>query len=272
MHTDYSPPPSALHIIGNQSPLSFHLEANAFKAIKLLTIYLNLKEPNETSLQDEIDFALWLSCTCDTLGNVNFSISDWRSVSQLCDAAVSHRGEDAAALTFKVKLKVTYSQVCWPTLGIRALHLPIQAHTQQWTCTHSSEHTHTVNTYPEQWAAINAVAPGEHLRVRCLSQGHLVVVLRVERAVSHWQSLLDLRLKLTTFGLRVRLSTIRPRLPRLGQTGRDVSHLLHVTLKHQGLCDKTVAQKSVDPAFINSPQKCVDLPEGSRFCRLAWPH
>ncbi len=149
MHTDYSPPPSALHIIGNQSPLSFHLEANAFKAIKLLTIYLNLKEPNETSLQDEIDFALWLSCTCDTLGNVNFSISDWRSVSQLCDAAVSHRGEDAAALTFKVKLKVTYSQVCWPTLGIRALHLPIQVHT------HSSEHAHT---------AVNTHTPWTHTR------------------------------------------------------------------------------------------------------------
>ncbi len=150
MHTDYSPP-SALHIIGNQSPLSFHLEANAFKVIKLLTIYLNLKEPNETSLQDEIDFALWLSCTCDTLCNVNFSIGDWRSVSQLCDAAVSHRGEDAAAL--KLKVKVTYSQVCWPTLRIRALHLPIQVHT------HSSEHTHTVNTHPEQWAAFNAAAP-----------------------------------------------------------------------------------------------------------------
>lgn len=51
------------------------------------------------SQQDEIDFALWLSCTCDTLGKVNFSISDWRSVSQLCGATVSHRGEDAAALT-----------------------------------------------------------------------------------------------------------------------------------------------------------------------------
>ncbi len=63
---------------------------------------------------------------------------------------------------------VTYSQVWWPILGIRALHLPIQsAHTQQWT------HTHTVNTHPEQWAAIYAVAPGEQLGVRCLAQGHL---------------------------------------------------------------------------------------------------
>ncbi len=30
--------------------------------------------------------------------------------------------------------------------------------------THSSEHTHTVNTHPEQWAAIYAAAPGEQLK------------------------------------------------------------------------------------------------------------
>ncbi len=39
--------------------------------------------------------------------------------------------------------------------------------------THSSEHTHTVNTHPEQWADIYAAAPGEQLGVRCLAQGHL---------------------------------------------------------------------------------------------------
>ncbi len=39
--------------------------------------------------------------------------------------------------------------------------------------THSSEHTHTVNTHPEQWVAIYAAAPGEQLGVRCLAQGHL---------------------------------------------------------------------------------------------------
>ncbi len=38
--------------------------------------------------------------------------------------------------------------------------------------THSSEHTHTVNTHPEQWAA-SAAALGEQLGVRCLAQGHL---------------------------------------------------------------------------------------------------
>ncbi len=39
--------------------------------------------------------------------------------------------------------------------------------------THSSEHTHTMNTHPEQWAAIYAAAPREQLGVRCLAQGHL---------------------------------------------------------------------------------------------------
>ncbi len=37
----------------------------------------------------------------------------------------------------------------------------------------SKVHTHTVNTQPEQWAAIYAAAPGEQLRVRCLAQEHL---------------------------------------------------------------------------------------------------
>ncbi len=37
----------------------------------------------------------------------------------------------------------------------------------------SKVHTHTVNTHPEQWAAIYAAAPREQLVVRCLAQGHL---------------------------------------------------------------------------------------------------
>ncbi len=39
--------------------------------------------------------------------------------------------------------------------------------------THTAVNTHTVNTHPEQWAAIYAAAPGEQLGVRCLAQGHL---------------------------------------------------------------------------------------------------
>ncbi len=40
-------------------------------------------------------------------------------------------------------------------------------------CTHTAmnTHTHTVNTHPEQWAAIYAAANGEQLGVRCLAQG-----------------------------------------------------------------------------------------------------
>ncbi len=46
-------------------------------------------------------------------------------------------------------------------------------------------HTHTVYKNPEQWAAIYAATPGEQLWVRCLAQGHLVVVLKVERALDN---------------------------------------------------------------------------------------
>ncbi len=71
--------------------------------------------------------------------------------------------------------------------------------------THSSEHTHTVNTHPEQWAAIYAAAPGEQLGVRCLAQG-------IEGGESAVHSLppptipADQRLELATFGYRVQLS------------------------------------------------------------------
>ncbi len=62
----------------------------------------------------------------------------------------------------KVKVKwseVTFSQVWWTILGIRALQL---THPK---CTHTAvnTHTHTVNTHPEQWAAIHDAAPGEQL-------------------------------------------------------------------------------------------------------------
>ncbi len=75
----------------------------------------------------------------------------------------------------------------------------------------SKVHTHTaVNTHPEQWAAIYASAPGEQLGVRCLAQGHLSHGIEggesAVHSLPHLQSLLNLRLELTTFGLRVRLS------------------------------------------------------------------
>ncbi len=58
----------------------------------------------------------------------------------------------------------------WPSMVTHTRNLcsainPSKVHT------HSSEHTYTVNTHPEQWAAIYAAAPGEQLGVRHLSRG-----------------------------------------------------------------------------------------------------
>ncbi len=83
--------------------------------------------------------------------------------------------------------------------------------------THSSEHTLTVNTHPEQWAAIYAVAPGKQLGVRCLAQGLTsVVVLRVERALyihsPHLQFLPVLDSNPRPFDYESDSLTIRPQL------------------------------------------------------------
>ncbi len=76
--------------------------------------------------------------------------------------------------------------------------------------THSSEHTHTVNTHPEQWAAIYVAAPGDQLGFGALLKGTSVVVLRVERALYIHSPPPTIpagpRLELATFRLRVRLS------------------------------------------------------------------
>ncbi len=69
------------------------------------------------------------------------------------------------SLSFESESDVTYSQVWWPLLGIRALHL-----------THPSAHTHSVN--PEQWAAIYAAVLGKQLGVRYLAQGDLTLKTR----------------------------------------------------------------------------------------------
>ncbi len=81
------------------------------------------------------------------------------------------------------------SDVTWPSMVTHTQNLfsainPSKVHT------HSSEHTHTVNTHPEQWAAIYAAAHGEQLGVRCLAQGHL------SRGIEGGYSLPDLRLEL----------------------------------------------------------------------------
>ncbi len=107
-------------------------------------------------------------------------------------------------------LKVTYDQVWWPILGICALHL---SH-PRWTAVNT--HTH-VNTHPEQWAAIYAAAPREQLGARCLDQGHLIVELRVERALYihsiHLQFLPARDSNPQPFDYKSNSLTIRPRLP-----------------------------------------------------------
>ncbi len=76
--------------------------------------------------------------------------------------------------------------------------------------THSSEHTHTVNTHPEQWAAIYAAAPGEQLGVRCLAQGHLSRGIEGGKSAVHSLPPPTIpagpRLEPVTFGLRAQLS------------------------------------------------------------------
>ncbi len=83
--------------------------------------------------------------------------------------------------------------------------------------THSSEHTHTVNTHPEQWAAIYAAAPGEQLGVRCLAQGHLSRGIEGERALyihsPHLQFLPAWDSNSQPFDDESDSLTIRPRLP-----------------------------------------------------------
>ncbi len=68
-------------------------------------------------------------------------------------------------------------------------------------------HTHTVNTHPEQWAAIYAAAPGEQLWVSLL-KGTSVVVLRVEESAVHSLSppTIPAGPRLATVWLRVWLS------------------------------------------------------------------
>ncbi len=86
----------------------------------------------------------------------------------------------------------------WPSMVTHTRNLCSAFNTSK--CTHSSEHTHTVNTPPEQWAAIYAVEPGEQLGVQALLNGTSVVVLRVERALYIYSPYLQFH-NITTFVL-----------------------------------------------------------------------
>ncbi len=67
-----------------------------------------------------------------------------------------------------------------------------------------------MNTHLEQRAAIYALAPGEQLGVRCLAQGNLIHGIEGGESAVHLlllpTILAGLRLELTNFELRVRLS------------------------------------------------------------------
>ncbi len=81
--------------------------------------------------------------------------------------------------------------------------------------THRSEHTHTVNTHPEQWAAIFMLRrPGSSWGFGALLKGTSVVVLRVETFTPpHLQFLSDQDLNPQPLGYESDSLTIRPRLP-----------------------------------------------------------
>ncbi len=85
-------------------------------------------------------------------------------------------------------------------------------------CTHTAVHTHTPCTHiRSRGQPFYAEASGEQLGVRCLAHGHLVMVLKVERALYIHSPPTTIpagpRLELAIFWLWVRLFTIRPRLP-----------------------------------------------------------
>ncbi len=124
---------------------------------------------------------------------------------------------------------MTCGQVWWPILRICALHLTHP------NCTHTAvEHTHTVNTHPEQWAAIYAAAPGEQLGVRCLAQGHLSLGIEGGRECCTftpptynlcrtWDS------NSQPLGYESNSLTIRPRLPHITYPS---CHFISLTFFH----------------------------------------
>ncbi len=61
----------------------------------------------------------------------------------------------------------------WPSMVTHIQNLCSAFNPSKCTHTAVNTHTHTVNTHPEQWAAIYVAAPGEQLGARCLAQGHL---------------------------------------------------------------------------------------------------
>ncbi len=75
-----------------------------------------------------------------------------------------------------------------------------------------------MNTYPEQWAAIYAAAPGEQLGVQCLAQGHLSRGIEggesAVHSLPHLQFLPAWDSNSQPFDYESESLTIRPRLPQ----------------------------------------------------------
>ncbi len=168
------------------------------------------------------------------------------------------------------KSDVTYCQVWWPILRICTLQL---THPK---CTHTA-----VNTHPEQWAAIYAVVPREQLGVRCFAQGHLVVVLKVERVLyihsPHLQFLPAWDSNSQPLDYKSNSLTIRPRFMSLtrkrvcwGLTPKFVcfSHPCRLTLVQILF---SVVWVGPDKTSYWNNWKSVAT-NGSRGGWLAWPH
>ncbi len=110
-----------------------------------------------------------------------------------------------SSLNVYMNVKVTYSQVWWPILRIRALHLPIQgAHTQQWTHTRSSGQLFMRRRPGSSWGFSGLLKGTSSWYWRWRESCTFTPPPTIPAGP---------RLKLTTFWLWVQLSTIRPRLP-----------------------------------------------------------
>ncbi len=89
--------------------------------------------------------------------------------------------------------------------------------------THTAVNTHTHREHtPGSWEAVGGPVPCS----RALQSCYWGLKRALEIHTPHRQSLPDPRLELTTFGLRVQLSNIRPRLP--------LHILMHILYGHGG--------------------------------------
>ncbi len=155
---------------------------------------------------------------------------------------------------------MTYSQIWWPILGICALHLPIQVHTHQWTHipwthTRSSGQPFMLQRLGSSWGF------GALLKGTSSSYGRWR-----ERFTSPPMTIpAGPRFKLAN--LWVRLSTIRPRLPKkcngIGQYVLcELSHIkcecFYIILTETGLLDNFLIASwaVVSNSIPGGPQLC----------------